>query len=556
MPSSLVLPVGQSVNETTRAYANYRQQTASLSRPNDASLLYEGDIGRRMRNVVFTTAANAGFERLTCRVLGRGGLDPNEAEAEAMLEAWRFGLLRFNLRNEGVWTGRIVNMEYDYPGTNADGMNLCPMTMEVSGLHSVLTDAPANIPAVYTEEGASSSAAQLVTDGVTAAGWPIRPVFSRVASTGINLGQLRSGQQDTWLDVIVNALTAGGTDGVTYVLLIEQPEDGPKLIAYGVGPADFQVPIRGIGVKRGWSGEEQAYRVRAVYTDGEGSSAISEPASDTRFIQLHNGVSRERVISLSGMNAEAAKSGADAFLAQHGNPVAMTGSPRLVPSMGEPYALVQLAEGQLAPAWRLRAGHIIRLDGFRRFDPDASADTARLFSVETTSYDVEAGVLTFSLDQRGVRSSLSEDPGRVLEIRNAIEPGFAHTGLLHWETDTTTLYNPVPTDTPVTDLNGSFSMPASGTAHFDISVIWDDNITATADIGFYVGIVVDTETWDKLNPAFAKFHLQRNGLNAKNQTQRVKIRRQLPAGVHTFQVWAYADSGDQIINHGEVDLHF
>lgn len=556
MGTSGLAKVGDSVNATYRAVLNQRLQTATLSYPDDSCLLYEGDLGCRMRGVTFTTAINAGFERLSCTVLGRGMLDPSEAEAETMLERWRFGILRFMLRSEVVWVGRVVFMEYDYPD-NKDGLDLCPFRLEAAGLYSVLTDDPADLGPDYTDEGASSSATQLVIDTITGHGWPIRPVFNRVEGTGVNLGQLRVTDQDTSLDVIVNALTAGGTEGVSYVLLVEEPEDGPILKQYGAsgsGVADFQIPVRGVGIKRGWNGEEQAWRVKATVTDGEGSSSRADPASDSHYIDLHNGVQRERVIALSGMDNIAAEAGAATFLAEHGNPVAMTGNPQLVPTMGEPFAMVRNAEGALVPAWRLRSGRLARLMGYRRFDPDAD-DYARMRAIESTTFDVEAGSLDFSLDQRSVTSALHEDQGEVLRLRHALEPGFAHTGKLHFETNTVTQL-PFTVDTLLTDGSAAFSTPGPTTVHFDITLTFDDNITSTGDMVVYAGCVIDDEQWDSSQTTMAKRVLFRNGLNAQVHSKRFTISRPVAAGPHTFQTYALITSGDCSIVHQEIEVRY
>jgi hypothetical protein len=474
-----------------------------------------------------------------------------------MRQRWRFGILRFMLQGEVVWVGRIVDITYDYPGTNADGFDLCPCRLEASGLYTVLTDKPADLSSSYVDEGASSSAGQLVKDIVTEQGWPIRPTFYGVEQTGINLGQLRVGDQDTSLDVLINALTAGGTDGVTYVFLQEEPENGPKLIAYGVGVARWQLPIRGIGLSCGWNGEEQAYRVRAVFTDGTGSSANTEFLDNPDYVDLNNGVRRERVISLSGMDEQAAINGVLSYLVQHGNPLALAGSPTIAPHMGEVYGVIQGPEGGLRPAWRVRAGHLIRMLGFRRGDPEANEDAARTFAVETTSYDVETGSLTFSLDQRAVRPSLNEDPAALLRLRNSLEPGFAHTGRKHYVTEqgAATLVSGAG-DIPIDTASGEIVIPSAASATIVVTAEISDGGTSTATAHFYLGLTIDDETWDKNDRTMAQRMVFPNGLNTGVETRQVRITRAIPSGIHQFQAYAFCANGSYSITHAEIDFDY
>jgi hypothetical protein len=497
-----------------------------------------------MRNVVYTTALNAGFERLTCRLLGRGMLDPTEAEAEYMVERWRFGILRFMLNSEIAWVGEIIDIHYEYPD-DPFNVGLCPTYIEAAGLYHVLTRRPADVPASYTGDDAAGSATQLIQDMVNTYGGPIHKIYNRLASTGINLGKISVSDHDTALDVIVNALKAGGTDGITYAMLVEEPEDGPALIPVGVGLADYQIPIRGLGLSRGWKGEEYAWLVRAAYTDGDGSSARSDPASDENYRALNNGVDAQRIISISGVGADAAKNGALSYLTAHGNPVAIAGNGLVKPSDGLAYGQLQTREGMYVPSWRGRAGRLIRLNGFRQHDASATTDNDRTFAIESTSYNVERGELTLTLDQRAIRSRLHEDPARIGVIRRAIEPGMSHNILLNtyltFDTNVTITIN---TDTKVNTDPYTFSVPRNTKIHGEVDMLINDAGSSVADVRFQVGFAIDGVDWDNADEDHQSTDYINPGINGGTATVRGRPNPvSVPAGQHTIDFYIRDDAG-------------
>lgn len=514
------------------------QVQAELRSPNDVEQL-SPDLGPRLRQPVFGTALNAGYHELRATVLSRGFEEHwPEAEAWQAFRLWRFCVLRLAMQGELVWCGRVWAVELGPMVLDPVLGQTRSVTIQASGFWRDLTSLLADVSAAYTAETARVSASQLLRDVVKDTGgwWLLRDTFGEVDETSINIGPISSAMDDYPHDLIVNALRNGSSEGHEFYYAVWEPGDGPVLKPIGAGQPRWRLPMAHSSLGVRWDGEEYASAVRTVYTDADNSTQASLLFESPRAVDLHSGYERERVISVDRSSTDGADTAATTYLAVHEDPIGLLGPVTLQTSGGLSYPTIRTTEQQLVPAWRVRAGDIVELVDFLPHDPYlADGGRLRQFFIQETEYDVEAGIVRLTLDQRALRSRLHEAPHRLRHQLQALEP-FSSRKLLVSLYHTATIAITSDTDQVLTDgvpIQLVFWVTRRTAIVIDLEAEWTS--TSSAGGSYFMGITLDAETWDTTDQTKSKTFDFEGSINAP-RTVHAQFRRVVTPGQHRATV--------------------
>ncbi len=528
--------------------------TATLSSPNDVGLL-DATLGRRLANVSFGTAANAGYSTLTARLLGHDRSDYLPlGQALEVFRSWRFCVLRLFLAGERVWTGRVWRITLSDLRRDARGGVICAVSLEGDGFWRDNTNLIASVAERYMDEGATVSASQLAQDVIKGdeGWWLIEENYTELQQTGTNVGPISAGYQDYPHDLLVQALRAGSSDGVEYAYYIWEPVDGvvmkPRGGATSATPR-WRVSMLDSGLSVVWDGEEYASSVRALYTDAENNAQTTDPnpgVNDGPIAQagvdIHGGVRRERAISLDRVNKTGAESGVSSYLALHYDPVGLAGPYRLRPRRGEPYAMITNWEGAREPAYRVRAGDVVELYDLLPGDPYL-ADNGRLrrFAVDATRYNVATGEVEITLDARPLRSREHERPAKIANALRVMEPLMSRKLLVQVDGSSTDLT--ISNDTLVSTFGTNGVITFSVTRRTKIAVELAARFyksDSSQSCSYYLGYELNNQGWDSNNEdRSARFVAANvNEISSAHTFSQVLEGQVLLPGQYSLRLWA------------------
>lgn len=427
-----------------------RLLSASLSDAQDNGILVP-NIGARFVGCKFTTRLNAGYDTLTTNVLARGMSETfTYEEAVEIMRGWRFGILRVYMQSELVWMGRIQSIQLgDVAKDTLTGLRV-PISISCVGFWGDLARIPIDIEDIFFDETQVPdwTALDIIKDVLSNPVYTtniINNTFQHLLETGVRVVPLKTSIQDYPLDVIVDLLKLGSSDqidvsnlrpsdngnvdnhkalypGKEYAIALWNPQDGLHMLARGVGPERWVQSIAGTGLTFMWNGEEYASKVSATFNDSVAGSSKTSSTSSDYAVELHHGVVVEKAISVQATSPAAALTARDAFLATHSDPIGWSGSMNITPT--NVIATMTNAEGASEPAWRAKAGDIIRLIyAPLQVDPLIHDDPFNMSAmIDATDYDVDSGTLSVTLDQQSVASRLTEKTADIRVLAKAIAP--------------------------------------------------------------------------------------------------------------------------------------